>query len=147
MQKQREKAWGFLPRDLQHRCHILYNHVTEKTDLVFCTSQEDETCTNRGTTLARSHSFEGLLNDVCEISAAAKFSNKDTAFGFTTLTSKSFLTKVLLLDLRRLHQSHSSVVLLQTQVCCQGRTCLLAETNFVCLASLWLKNLMYSLHV
>ena len=33
--------------------------------------------------------------------------NKDTAFGFTTLASKSFLTKILLLDLQRLHQSHS----------------------------------------
>ena len=55
---------------------------------------------------ARRNSSKGLPNDTCEISNLANIAKKQP-----------------LLDLQHLHWNHSSAVLLQTQVCCIGRTC------------------------
>ena len=64
------------------RHSYMYSHATEKTDLVFSTSYEDETSADeeRRTTssvqniseLEGIRSSEGLLNDMCEVSTVTK---------------------------------------------------------------------------
>ena len=71
---------------------------------------------------ARKDSSKRLLNDMCEISAVINLAN--------------VAMKKLLLDLQCLQRNHPSAVLLQTQLCSRGRTCLSAGTCLVSLASL-----------
>ena len=54
---------------------------------------------------------------MCEVSAVTKLAN--------------VAKKQLLLDLQCLQRNHPSAVLLQTQVCSRGRTCLSAGTSLV----------------
>ena len=72
-------------------------HARGKTNLAFCTNYEDETsadrekmkCTKR--IQARRDSSEGFSNNLCEISAEAKFSKhseKEAAFRFTMLAAE-----------------------------------------------------------
>ena len=72
----------------------MYGCATEKTDLAFCTSYEDEPSADETSAdgehiRARKYSSEGLPNDMCEISAVTKFTaKKEAAFGFATLAAQ-----------------------------------------------------------
>ena len=70
---------------------------------------------------ARRNSSERLPNDMCEICAVTNLAN--------------VAKKQPLLDLKHLQRNHPSAVLLQTWICCRGRTCLSAGTCLVSLAS------------
>ena len=70
----------------------------------------------------RRNSSEELPNDMCEVSAVTNLVN--------------IAKKRPVLDLQCLQRNHHSAVLLQTWVCCIGRTCLSAGTFLVSLESL-----------
>ena len=73
---------------------------------------------------ARRNSSKRFPNEMCEISV------------LTVVTNLANVAKKQpLLDLKRLQRNHPSVVLLQTWICCRGRTCLSAGTCLVSLAS------------
>ena len=104
----------------------MYGRATEMTDLVFCTSYEDETSADGQQHLdirARSYSSEGLPNDMREVSAVTKCS-------YNIAKKKPFL------DLQCLQRNRPSAVLLQSWLCSRGRTCLSAGTCLVSPASL-----------
>jgi len=98
----------------------MYGCATEKTDLAFCTSYEDETSADETSAdgehiRARKYSSEGLPNDMCEISAVTKFT----------------ANKKPLLDLQRLQHNRPSAVQLQSWLYSIGRTCLSAGTCLI----------------